>query len=139
MLFYIVDVAGQGGHSYEVKKKTRLKMNNDILRVREEFMKGLLCYYNLENSSATQALVISGDKKYKKMFKVCFNKNLTSARNHCFKSPLVQRIKPVYKSINTDILVQSIRAPEVTCKAFVLYGNIRVYALCQTLTNGFIS
>lgn len=37
-------------------------MNNDILRVREEFMKGLLCYYSLENTSATQALVISGEK-----------------------------------------------------------------------------
>lgn len=63
MLLYILDVAGQKvGHCYEVKKKTQLKMNNDILRVREEFMKGLLCYYNLENTSATQALVISGDK-----------------------------------------------------------------------------
>lgn len=52
-------------------------MNNDILRVCEEFMKGLLCYYNFENTSATQALVISGDKIIQKMFKVCFNINLT--------------------------------------------------------------
>lgn len=63
MLLYIVDVAGRKvGHRYEVKKKTRLKMNNDILKEGEEFMKGLLCYYNLENTSATQALVISGNK-----------------------------------------------------------------------------
>lgn len=71
------------------------------------------------------------------MFKVCFNINLTSARNHCFnvahKSPLVQRIKPVYKSINTDILVQSIRAPEATCKASALYVKRVVFMLCVKL------